>query len=43
MKINKIMVMCLAAAPLVALTSCNDFLDTMPDNRTELNTPEKIT
>ena len=35
--------MCLAAAPLVALTSCNDFLDTMPDNRTELNTPEKIT
>lgn len=43
MKIKKIMVMCLAATPLVALTSCNDFLDTMPDNRTELNTPEKIT
>lgn len=27
---------------LFACSSCNDFLDTMPDNRTELNTPEKI-
>ena len=30
-------------AGLLALTSCNNFLDEMPDNRTELNTPEKIT
>lgn len=26
----------------LALASCGDKLDTMPDNRTELNTPEKI-
>ncbi|MCD7899102.1 MAG: RagB/SusD family nutrient uptake outer membrane protein [Bacteroides sp.] len=25
------------------LTACNDFLDEMPDNRTEIDTPEKIT
>lgn len=27
---------------LSALPSCNKFLDTLPDNRTELNTKEKI-
>ena len=27
----------------LTVSSCNDFLDTMPDNRTELDTPEKIT
>ena len=25
------------------LASCNDFLDTMPDNRAEVNTVEKVT
>lgn len=36
-----------AAVALTAFTltvsSCNDFLDEMPDNRTELDTPDKIT
>ena len=36
-----------AAAALAALSlsmsSCDDFLDTLPDNRTDLDTPEKIT
>jgi starch-binding outer membrane protein, SusD/RagB family len=27
---------------LVALTGCNNYLDTIPDNRTDINTPEKI-
>ena len=27
----------------LGLTSCEDFLDTMPDNRAELNSDEKIT
>lgn len=31
-----------AAAALLALTSCNDFLDKMPDNRAELDTKEKV-
>ena len=26
----------------MGLTSCNDFLDKLPDNRTEANTEEKI-
>lgn len=31
------------AAMTLSLSSCNDFLDTLPDNRTELDTPEKVT
>jgi len=27
---------------LIAFTSCEKYLDTIPDNRTEINTPEKI-
>ena len=27
---------------LVFMTACSDFLDTTPDNRTELNTPEQV-
>lgn len=30
------------ALPLVALSSCDDYLDTMPDNRTTLDTEEKV-
>lgn len=30
-------------ACLLATTSCNDFLDELPDNRTEITTPEQIT
>ena len=26
----------------VALTSCESFLDEVPDNRTEIDTPEKV-
>ena len=33
--------MTLAAA--LTLTSCDDFLDKMPDNRTEINSAEKVT
>ncbi|MCR5394605.1 MAG: RagB/SusD family nutrient uptake outer membrane protein [Bacteroidales bacterium] len=32
----------LVALSAVTMTACNDFLDTMPDNRTELDTKEKI-
>ena len=32
----------LSVAALVFTTSCNDFLDEMPDNRTEINTAEKV-
>ena len=31
------------ALGILLLSSCNDFLDTMPDNRAEVNTTEKIT
>lgn len=32
-----------AVAAVLALSSCNDFLDKLPDDRAELDTPEKIT
>ena len=32
----------LLSASALLFTSCNDFLDVMPDNRTELDTPEQI-
>lgn len=32
----------LAAVALVGLTSCNDFLDKVPDTRVELKTPEQL-
>lgn len=32
----------LVALSAVSLTACNDFLDTMPDNRAELDTQDKI-
>ena len=30
------------AAALLSLTSCGDYLDKMPDNRTEVNSVEKV-
>ena len=33
--------MLLGAGSLI-LAACNDFLDELPDNRTELDTPDKI-
>lgn len=38
--INKIGVL---GVSLLTLTSCNDYLDKLPDDRAELNSPEKIT
>ena len=32
----------LISASALMFSSCDDFLDKMPDNRTELDTPEKI-
>lgn len=32
----------LLSASLLALTSCSDFLDTLPDSRTEINSADKI-
>ena len=31
-----------ASLMLLGLVSCDKFLDTLPDNRTELDTPDKI-
>ena len=31
-----------AVAALASLVSCDKFLDTMPDNRTEIDSPEKV-
>ena len=43
MKTKKnLLYICAAAATVCGLASCNDFLDTMPDKRTEINTPEKV-
>lgn len=40
---NKVsVVMSLALMLTLTMTSCNDFLDQLPDNRTEANTEEKI-
>ena len=32
----------LLGAGSLTLAACNDFLDELPDNRTELDTPDKI-
>ncbi|MBR1706513.1 MAG: RagB/SusD family nutrient uptake outer membrane protein [Bacteroidales bacterium] len=42
MKMNKILYMIAAGTALVSLAGCDKFLDKMPDNRAEINTPEKI-
>lgn len=43
MKTKKnLLYICAATAMACGLASCNDFLDTMPDKRTEINTPEKV-
>lgn len=38
----KLYKLCLAAGLVLSLGSCNSFLDEMPDNRQELNRPDKI-
>lgn len=44
MKINNIYkAMVMAAAVMMSMTSCNDFLDKLPDDRAELNQVEKVT
>lgn len=42
-KINKIYSVLALAFGVTALTSCNEFLDTLPDNRAEINTEAKVT
>ena len=43
MKIRKLTTICLFALGTMALTtSCNDYLDTLPDDRAELNSVDKI-
>ena len=41
MRLNKILYTCAALAAVVSLSSCKDFLDTMPDTRVELTSVEK--
>jgi starch-binding outer membrane protein, SusD/RagB family len=38
----KKLIIYLSTFGLLGLTGCDDYLDTIPDNRTDLNTPEKI-
>ena len=40
---NNIRTYILLAGSLFALASCNDFLDTIPDDRTEIDSEQKIT
>ena len=35
-------IIAMAAAAVLSLVSCNKFLDTMPDNRTEIDSQQKI-
>ena len=42
MKTNKITRFILSGVLVAALTSCNDFLNVQPDNRTEMNTENKV-
>ena len=41
--ISKIGTVCCTAVSALMLTSCNDFLDKLPDDRAELNNEKKIT
>ena len=43
MKTTKITMLFVLAVAVSALPACNDFLDEMPDNRTELDSSDKIT
>jgi tetratricopeptide (TPR) repeat protein len=40
---NKYIIKLVAVALVVCGVSCNEFLDELPDNRTETNTPDKVT
>ena len=42
MKSVKYIYRLLAVGGLLLGASCNDYLDTVPDNRTEIDTPEKL-
>jgi hypothetical protein len=42
MKLNKISFVLLAAVPIFSLLSCKKYLDEAPDNRTEINSVEKV-
>ena len=42
LKMNNLLKSTIAVIALVGLTACDKFLDKMPDNRAEINSPEKI-
>jgi hypothetical protein len=42
MKLNKISFVLLGAVPILSLLSCKKYLDEAPDNRTEINSVEKV-
>lgn len=42
MRKNKLYIMSLALSALALTTSCDDFLDKMPDDRAEVNTEDKV-
>ena len=41
LKMNNLLKSTIAVIALVGLTACDKFLDKMPDNRAEINSPEK--
>jgi hypothetical protein len=43
MKMKRLNLICAAASALLMLASCEKFLDTLPDNRAEVNTEAKVT
>ena len=42
MKLNKIQILLFGLGMMFSTQSCNKYLDTEPDNRTEINTVEKV-
>ena len=42
MKYKNVLYTAVISTLCLGITSCSDFLDEMPDNRTELNTDQKI-
>ena len=42
MKLKKYITICGVTSALLSLTSCNDFLSTLPDNRAEVKGPEDV-
>ena len=41
-RLYNVLACCCIATAFALLTSCNEYLDVLPDNRTEIDTPEKL-